>query len=319
MADSRLAEWNEQLQRCIQDVELKRKRETSLDRLKRELEKQRQIEQTCLLTLQREEEDVERLKQSSLAHFWYGLLGKLDDKLQAEEREAAEAKLKYDAACAAIRKLEAQHAEQIGELAQVSDADGRLEALKAAKESWIVEHDAAQAAQLESLSEQIGSAQAKLKEIREAQQAGSRAREALRLAEGRLESASNWGTYDMLGGGLIATAIKHGRIDEARDHIHEAEHQLRLFAEELKDVHMHTDAAAPEIGGFLGFADYFFDGLITDWMVQGKIHDSLDSVRHSGSQVDRALRELAQQQAGTERAAADCRSRYEQAVLEYGG
>ena len=318
MTDSRLTAWNEQLQSCSRDLANKRNWSSKLERVNRELENQRRLEQTCLSLLSQEEQDVERLKHSTLAQFWFGLLGKLEAKLQTEEREMVEAKLKCDAASAQVRLLEAQQTELIGQLAEVADADSRLASLKEDKEAWIREHDADAAAALTSLSEQIGIAQAKLTEIREADQAGKAARESLRLAEDRLESAANWGTYDMLGGGMISTAIKHGRIDEARDHIHEAQHLLRRFAEELRDIHMRTDASAPDIGGFLGFADYFFDGLITDWMVQGKIRDSLDSVRASGRQVDQVLRELGKQREMTERQAASSRSEYEQAVLQYG-
>lgn len=318
MADPRLSEWNERLQVCSRDLANKRKWSSSLDRVREELDKQKRLEQSCLAMLTREEQDVERLNHSTLAQFWYGLLGKLEEKLQTEEREIVEAKLKYDAARAQVRLLESQQAELIGQLAEVADADSRLERLKAEKEAWIREHDAGTAAALASLSERIGAAQAKLIEIREAEQAGKAARESLRQAEDRLESAANWGTYDMLGGGMISTAIKHGRIDEARDHIHEAQHRLRRFADELRDVHMRSDAGAPEIGGFLGFADYFFDGLISDWMVQGKIRDSLDSVRSSARQADQALRELDRRRADTERQAEADRTDYEQAILQYG-
>ncbi len=318
MTDPRLTQWNEQLQICSRDLANKRKWSSSLERVQQELDKQQRLEQACLSTLTREEQDVERLKQSTLSQFWYGMLGRLEAKLQAEEREMVEAKLKFDAASAQVRMLEAQQAELIGQLAEVADADRRLERLKAEKEAWIRDHDAQAAATLETLSAQIGTAQAKLTEIREAEQAGKTARESLRRAEERLESAANWGTYDMLGGGMISTAIKHGRIDEARDHIHEAQHRLRRFADELQDVNMRSDASAPEIGSFLGFADYFFDGLITDWMVQGKIRDSLDSVRTSGRQVDQALRELDRQRTSTERQTAASRTEYEQAILAYG-
>ena len=39
------------------------------------------------------------------------------------------------------------------------------------------------------------------------------------------------------------------------------------------------------ISDFLSFADYFFDGIIADWMVQSKIKDAR-------FQVDKAIREL---------------------------
>jgi hypothetical protein len=43
---------------------------------------------------------------------------------------------------------------------------------------------------------------------------------------------------------------------------------------------------------FLCFADFFFDGLIADWMMQTKINESLDSVSTVKSQVLNTLEGL---------------------------
>jgi len=45
-----------------------------------------------------------------------------------------------------------------------------------------------------------------------------------------------------------------------------------------------------EIGDFLTFADYFFDGLIADWLVQSKIQDAKAQVENAIIQV-RQIRE----------------------------
>jgi len=81
----------------------------------------------------------------------------------------------------------------------------------------------------------------------------------------------------MLGGGFIATAVKHNRIDEARSAIHSAQNALRRFEKELADVQRDVNIRI-DIGGMLEFADFFFDGLIVDWIVQGRIKDSLAEV-----------------------------------------
>ena len=52
----------------------------------------------------------------------------------------------------------------------------------------------------------------------------------------------------------------------------------------LSDVDQLVDVDL-NISDFLSFADYFFDGIIADWMVQSKIKDAR-------FQVDKAIREL---------------------------
>ena len=54
-----------------------------------------------------------------------------------------------------------------------------------------------------------------MREIREAIQAGERALTSLRKAEEKLTSASNWGLWDIFGGGLISGIAKHNKMNEA--------------------------------------------------------------------------------------------------------
>jgi hypothetical protein len=46
------------------------------------------------------------------------------------------------------------------------------------------------------------------------------------------------------------------------------------------------------VNSFLRFSDYFFDGLITDWIVQGRIQSTLAQVESKSSSVNTILWEL---------------------------
>ena len=111
-----------------------------------------------------------------------------------------------------------------------------------------------------------------------------------------MQSASGWGVWDMLGGGLIATAVKHSRMDEARDAAYHVQDLLRRFRRELADVQGLPGNLIEEVGSFETFADYFFDGLIVDWVVQSKIDRSLDNARKAYSQVNAILVSLQRRQ-----------------------
>ena len=54
------------------------------------------------------------------------------------------------------------------------------------------------------------------KEKREAINAGNRALRSLREAQDNLNSAKNWGIWDMFGGGFISTMAKHSKMDCAK-------------------------------------------------------------------------------------------------------
>lgn len=292
---SQVSEWNEQLQLCREKLQLKHKWESRLKELNLELESQYRTADECLQRLRKEEGDVHQLTSASFSQFFLKLFGRLDDKLREEEREAAEAKLHYDAAEAAATALERDKAAVIAELAEVNDAEAEYARLLKDKESWITKHDPETTGKLEQLSLQLGSAKAMIREIQEAIHAGSAVKASLEQAEEKLSSAKNWGTYDLLGGGMISTAIKHGRIDEASAHIHDAQHGLRTLEKELRDLNWNTNMTGVDMSGMLKFADYFFDGLIADWIVQGRINSSLESVQTRIHDMNRLIDRLKQE------------------------
>ena len=55
-----------------------------------------------------------------------------------------------------------------------------------------------------------------------------------------------------------------------------------------------------EIGGFSKFADYFFDGLIADWVVQSKIQQASSACSSTISRVTSAVSECRRRLTETE-------------------
>ena len=76
-----------------------------------------------------------------------------------------------------------------------------------------------------------------------------------------MDGAKNWGFVDMFGGGFFTTILKHSKIDQARKNIEQAKYDLRNFSRELNDVKTAGNLDI-DIGDFLSFADYFFDGFV---------------------------------------------------------
>lgn len=122
-------------------------------------------------------------------------------------------------------------------------------------------------------------------EIHEAIKAADDALIALRSADRSLSSAGGWGIWDMFGGGFFSAIMKHGKIDQAQREIEEACAALRRFRDELADVG-ESLAYDMEVGDFLRFADYFFDGFVADWMVQSKIRQNQRQVQDAIRRVE---------------------------------
>ena len=128
-------------------------------------------------------------------------------------------------------------------------------------------------------------------EINEAYAAGERALESLYAAQDYLRSAGNWGIFDMLGGGFISTMAKRSKMRDANACMEQAQYDLQRFQQELRDV-----TAIPglylEMDDFLGFADWFFDGLLADLLVQSRIREAQAKVDAAIEQVHLALARL---------------------------
>lgn len=131
------------------------------------------------------------------------------------------------------------------------------------------------------------------KEIHEAIYAGENALRSLNEAQKYLNSAGNWGLVDIFGGGFLTDMIKHSKINNARQCMETARQDLRRFQRELDDV----DDYLPniEVGDFLTFADFFFDGFLADVFVQSKISDAKQKVSDAIYQVQSIVNRLRQE------------------------
>ena len=99
------------------------------------------------------------------------------------------------------------------------------------------------------------------KEMEEAVRAGEHALYSLRSAQEKLNSASNWGVFDMFGGGLFSTMIKRSKMEEAQGLMETAKSDLTRFKKELKDVNISLDLRM-EIGSFLSLQISFLMDLL---------------------------------------------------------
>lgn len=132
-------------------------------------------------------------------------------------------------------------------------------------------------------------------EVREAIVAGERALDSLYAARDQLKSARGWGIFDLLGGGFLTDMMKHSKINHAAKCMENAKYHLQIFQRELNDVTLPVNLRM-EIGGFLSFADFFFDGLVADYLVQSKIASAREQVEDAISNVTNVLDALRREQ-----------------------
>ncbi|WP_072369841.1 hypothetical protein [Thermophilibacter mediterraneus] len=115
------------------------------------------------------------------------------------------------------------------------------------------------------------------READEAVVAGRRALASLEEAEDALESASNWGAFDLFLGGAISSVIKHVRLGGAREALERARDDLYAFTRELRDV-SDIEVLRMDVGALATTLDVLFDNVFVDLYVQKKIDDARDNV-----------------------------------------
>ncbi|MBR4164518.1 MAG: hypothetical protein IKR11_13425 [Solobacterium sp.] len=112
-------------------------------------------------------------------------------------------------------------------------------------------------------------------------------------AENFLNSAGNWGIFDMLGGKLIASAAKHSKMSQANEEILLAKQHIQEVSYFLKDQ-IDYIAVDLNVDGLLSFADTFLDSFIMDMVVQGRINDAKTQVREAISTMEGVLDALSE-------------------------
>ena len=283
--------YNEQL-RILYDMVCRKKH---LEKMRKELTEQKYLLSGNVTELNKvrleEQADVDKLEGGSLAAFFYNVIGKMDEKLTKEREEAYLATVKYDAAVKEFEKVKEEllkNKEELNKLGNcVEQYEELLELIKERMKTtghWAAE-------KIFEFEQKLTYLDNEERELNEALEAGEAAEKFTEDVLDSLSSAESWGTFDVLGGGLIADAVKYSKLDDAQMLIEGLQDQLRRFKTELADVTIDSEMDV-KVDGFLQFADYFFDNLFTDWMVMDKIRNSQQQVENTADQIRSVMERL---------------------------
>ena len=149
------------------------------------------------------------------------------------------------------------------------------------------------------------------REAQEAVSAGERALAAANEVVYSLEDSSDMATVDLFTDSFFVNMAKYSSIDEAQGHIERLRMALRRFDTELADV---GDSLNVNIGDFLGFADFFFDGLFADLASKGRIDVTLDRAYDVEQRINSSLERLRALQSDCDRRIEELESEYESLV-----
>ena len=303
----------------LMELQQKVAQKKQLDAKLKEFQNQRRIFDQKVLEFkvqyQSEQEDVEKLEGRSLANYFYRVVGKMDAKLDEEARQAAEAKVKLDAAERQLAAVDSRIREIQAQLREISGCEAVYYRELEKKKAEVKADGSPMGEEILKCEEKIAFLESRKKEIKEAVSAGHSAQGAADQVLRELDEADSWNTFDMLGGGGIITHMaKHSHLDDAQEMIEYLQVKLCSFKSELADINIHAGMQV-NMDGFLRFADYFFDGLFVDWTVRGQIRDSQDSVYGVRAQIDTAINKLYSLEKETDREIDGLRAKIESLLV----
>jgi DNA repair exonuclease SbcCD ATPase subunit len=241
--------------------------------------------------------DVEDLERIGVKSLFLSITGKKEESLDKEKEELLRAKARYEECQTNIEDLKKDLAEAEKLLAEFGDIEGNYLRLLKEKEKLLIQSGSPQGRALGEKLIRADDLEVDIREVEEAIAAGRSTLESLKGVREKLDSAKGWGTWDLLGGGLISTIAKHSAIDEANSRAREVQHQLKTFRKELSDVNEFTEIEV-NISAFASFADFFLDGLIADWFVQSRINESIGYVEEASGSIESIVRDLEKRLSG---------------------
>lgn len=283
--------YDEQLRQLQAQCARKKKLEASLEELRAQRKAYAARTEALQQLLSDELADVERLEGRSLAAFFYQVIGKMEEKLTQEQQEAYAARVKYEVAARELLGAEEDLKQCEAELASLQGCEARYASVLQEKTLAVKAAGGSTAEKLLELEERQGYLMSQKQELQEAQDAGRAALSCADQILSQLDSAESWGTWDLLGGGLVTDLVKHSRLDEAQTSVEILQTRLRRFKTELADVTIDANIQV-SIDGFLRVADYFFDGIFADWAVLDRIHQSQEQVQYTRNQISGVLGHL---------------------------
>lgn len=290
---------NTQLAELQKKRRAKKHLETRLSKAEKNIAREKDRLRILKQGLRRERADVDKLEGLSLTGLFHQILGTRDTKLDKERQEFLAAKLKHDECERSLAALEQEVTSVKNQIENIGDPEVEYDAILKKKESLILK---AEDHQLARLSERLADLQADIKELEEAVDEGQRALDGLESVVASLKRAKDWGTFDIIGGGIVVTAIKHSQIDHAKEEVYDVQQSLRRFESELSDLSIRPDSELGiDIDSLTKFADHFFDNLIFDWVVQTKIKRTLDGAVKMKKVVEKLTKDLQQKLAAQQK------------------
>ncbi|CZQ91124.1 hypothetical protein [Trichococcus collinsii] len=251
------------------------------------LSKYQEALEKAIATLEKENRDLERLRNDSFSNTLLKLFGNFDRRYDKEYREIISAKVEFDktyamkiAAARRVKEVEA-------------DIEEKKLRLRNIKEDVLRKHPDMNKV-ISERQQQILAIQHEWRETNEAEQAGIAVLESLSDIISGLDAADAISTWDLItDSSLILDFLKHDKLDAAEASLLHLEQTVYTFARELRDLDFVFESDLETISSTQRALDIFFDNLFSDWGTKVIIEKNIENLKKLQDSTEDVMESLA--------------------------
>ena len=284
-----LEDINKHINDIKEEIAQKQVLENKLNDLNKELCKGKEELKELEYKLNKEFDDVEKLKKLSLSNIIPTIMKNKDEKMEKEEKEYLMAKLEYDQCESKIKSLKVNINTTTSRLEDLSECENEYSNLLNRKIALFnIYGDEYNKNELINMEAEIDRYLKEIKELDESISVGNSLVSEIENTKKLLESAKAWGTLDLFGGDFISSLAKHQKVDEAQRHFSRTSNLLDRFNKELRDININGLRFSTTSKTF----DIFFDNIFTDIAVNNQINKSYNDICSLQRNVENVLKNI---------------------------
>lgn len=185
----------------------------------------------------------------------------MDEKLSKEKLEFLEAQARYLEKEDYLNRLTSNKKQMLKDINDIGDIDLKYDDLLNNSAEYIIKFNNGKSEKVLLILNKLKNTSLELKEIQEALFEGDKLIPYIDKAISNLNSAQNWGIYDMMGGDFIATMAKRSKMDDASKSINSIKVMLNRYNAELKDLSDEINVNL-NLDSMSGIFDYLFDNFL---------------------------------------------------------
>ncbi len=272
--------YNEKISDMKKCIQKKNKLNMLLKQTEQDIIKEKLLLNKLSAELEKQNQDILKLESNNIISLFQTILDTKEEKDSKKKQDLLKARLKYDQSKNNVNYLVEETKKIVNYIAELKVCDADYEDLINKKLEIINIEDDEISRELKRLIKRKENMNANMVEIYEAICYGEKALKAIELTIKELEDAEDMENIE-----------EKNNIDNARGHAEQTQRMLSKFKKELSDITMVTGTEIAA-GTFENFSDCFFDSLIFDWAVQSGISKSLDTVKNTKNQLDKAMSKL---------------------------